>query len=132
MLRQVGLITLLAQIGAIEKLTRIVETDPASGLVTLRIVDDFGELRDRNHGLANGGAARETWTIDPNDPLSARGETHWTKTLSRGDWSVRTETFTSMRSDAKSFFLGGRIEAYEGAELVFERDFEEEIPRDFI
>ena len=112
--------------------SRIVETDPATGLVTLRIVDDFGELRDRDLGLSNGGAARETWVIDPDDPLSARGDTHWTKTLSRGEWTVRTETFTSMRSDAKSFFLGGRIEAYEGAELVFERDFEEEIPRDFI
>ena len=32
--------------------------------------------------------------IDPDDPLSAHGETHWTQTLSRNGWSVRTETFT--------------------------------------
>ena len=32
-----------------------------------------------------GGIARERWTIDPADPLSAHGETHWTQTLSRRD-----------------------------------------------
>ena len=47
-------------------------------MVTLAIVDDFGEVRDLDHGLVNGGIARERWTIDPDDPLSAHGETHWT------------------------------------------------------
>ena len=64
-----------------------------TGIVTLSIVDDFGEVRDLDHGLVNGSIARETWTIHPDDPLSARGETHWTQTLSRTGWSVRTETF---------------------------------------
>jgi hypothetical protein len=37
-----------------------------------------------------------------------------------------------MRSDATSFYLTGRIEAYEGEILVFERNFNEEVPRDHI
>ena len=37
-----------------------------------------------------------------------------------------------MRSDAENFHLTGRIEAFEGEQLVFERDFEETIPRDHI
>ncbi|WP_353644656.1 CocE/NonD family hydrolase [Mesorhizobium sp. WSM2239] len=112
--------------------SRIVERDPATGKVSLNIVDDFGEKRDNDHGLVTGGIARETWTIDPDDPLSAHGQTHWTESLSRNEWSVRTETFTSMRSDAENFHLTGRIEAYEGAKLVFERDFEEKIRRGHI
>ena len=43
--------------------------DAATGTVTLSIVDDFGELRDSDHGLVNGSIARESWTIDPADPL---------------------------------------------------------------
>jgi putative CocE/NonD family hydrolase len=112
--------------------SRTVERDSNTGMVSLNIVDDFGEKRDSDHGLVTGGIARETWIIDPNDPLSAHGQTHWTESLSRNEWSVRTETFTSMRSDAENFHLTRRIEAYEGEKLVFERDFEEKIRRDHI
>ena len=112
--------------------SRKVDRNPATGSVTLSIVDDFGEERDSDHGLVNGGIAREIWTIDPVDPLSAEGETHWTQTLSRNEWSVRTETFTKMRSDAQNFHLTGRIVAYEGDTLVFERNFEEIVARDHI
>ncbi|MBX3578804.1 MAG: CocE/NonD family hydrolase [Rhizobiaceae bacterium] len=111
---------------------RSVHTDPATGLVTLRIVDDFGKIRDQDHGLVHASVARETWTIRADDPLSAVGDTHWTQAYSRGKWQIRTETYASMRSDAENFFLKGRIEAYEGKTLVFERDFDETIPRGFI
>jgi hypothetical protein len=111
---------------------REVGRDPVTGLVTLTIEDNFGEDRDLEHGLENGTIARETWTIDTADPLSARGETHWTETLGRGDWRVRTETFTSMRSDAEFFHLDGRIEAFEGTRVVFSRQFSNKIKRDLI
>ncbi|RWB01111.1 CocE/NonD family hydrolase [Mesorhizobium sp.] len=108
---------------------RHVDCDEKTGMITLSIVDDFGEVRDLEHGLANGSIARETWTIHPDDPLSASGKTHWTQTLSRNGWSVRTETSAEVRSDAQSFMVNARIEAYEGEKLVFERNFEEKIPR---
>ena len=112
--------------------SRVVDRDDATGQVSLAIVDDFGAVRDFDHGLETGGVARERWTIDPADPLSAFGETHWTQTLSRSGWSVRTETHSTMRSDRENFYLTGRIEAFEGEQLVFERDFEETIARDHI
>ena len=112
--------------------SRKAERDAATGAVSLSISDDFGEMRDADHGLASGGIGRERWTIHPDDPLSARAVTHWTSTLSRDGWSLRTETFSSMRSDKDRFYLTGRIEAYEGDSLVFERDFREEVPRDHI
>jgi hypothetical protein len=111
---------------------RTIEEDEKSGAVSLVIEDDFGEARDADHGLSTGSIARERWTIHPHDPLSARGETHWTQTLSRGDWSVRTETFASMTSGPESFLLNGRIEAYENSTLIFERDFDREIVRNGI
>ncbi len=102
------------------------------GRVRLEIVDDFGEVRDLDHGLVSGGTAEESWTIDPREPLSAHGWTRWTQTLSRDEWSVSTETLTEMTSDATSFYLRGRILAHEGPSLVFERNFKETIPRGFI
>ncbi len=104
----------------------------ADGLVRLAIADDFGEVRDLDHGLVSGGTAEESWTIDPDDPLSAHGTTRWTQTLSRDGWSVSTETLTEMTSDATSFHLRGRIVAREGSRVVFERDFDETVPRGFI
>lgn len=109
--------------------SRTVERDEATGAVSLVIVDDFGELRDLDHGLVHGSVARERWTIRPDDPLSAHGETHWSQTFSRDDWSARTETFTAMSATADTFRLTGRIEAYEDERLVFERDFDESFSR---
>ncbi|TYR30285.1 CocE/NonD family hydrolase [Mesorhizobium microcysteis] len=110
--------------------SRSFERDQATGEVSLVIRDDFGEVRDLDHGLIHGEIARERWTIQPDDPLSAHGETHWTQTYARDDgWSVRTETLAGMTSTADAFHLKGRIEAYEGDRLVFERDFDETLPR---
>jgi hypothetical protein len=111
---------------------RHVDRDEKRGTVTLSVVDDFGEARDLDHGLVHGSIARERWTIDPADPLSAHAETHWTQTLSRSGWSIRTETRATMRSDRENFYLTGRIEAFHGDKLVFERDFAETVPRDHI
>ena len=108
---------------------RHVDHNEKTGVVTLSIIDDFGEVRDLVHGLVNGSIVRETWAIHPDDPQSATGSTHWTQTLSRDEWSVRTETFADMRCDTQSFILSARIEAYEGDKLVFERDFEQAIAR---
>jgi hypothetical protein len=106
--------------------------DPMSGESVLQIVDDFGVVRDLEHGLETGSTARETWRIHPDNPQSARVQTHWTQELARGDWRVRTEAFSSMWSDAEMFHLEGRVEAYEHGRLIFSRDFSESINRGFL
>ncbi|WP_102225060.1 CocE/NonD family hydrolase [Acidimangrovimonas sediminis] len=106
------------------------ETDQWTGCTTLVIEDDFGLAENLDHGLISGGVAREWWQIRPDDPLSARGRTHWTEELGRGDWKVRTETHAEMWSDAQNFYLTARIEAWEGDDLVWLREHSEEIPRD--
>jgi putative CocE/NonD family hydrolase len=111
---------------------RTIAIDEKTGMVTVSIVNDFGAQRDLDHGLVNGSATRETWSIHPDDPLSARGEIAWTQTLSRDGWSVRTETSATMRCDAENFHLTGRIEAFEGEKRIFSRDFDQTIRRDGI
>ena len=104
--------------------------DMVNGSETLEIIDDFGSVEDLDHGLVNGGVAREWWTIHPDDPLCANGQTHWTCENSRGDWSVRTETYAKMVSDAEYFHLTARLEAYENEALIFEKDISQKIKRD--
>ncbi|AXX96785.1 hypothetical protein [Profundibacter amoris] len=107
-------------------------TDPQTGTTTLHIVDDFGARKDADHVLITDSVARECWVIHPDDPLSARGRTHWCDILQRVNWCLRTETYSHMWADAANFHLSARIEAYEGDRLVFEKDFTETIPRDMI
>ncbi|WP_341234970.1 CocE/NonD family hydrolase [uncultured Sulfitobacter sp.] len=108
------------------------ETDMVTGDISLVIEDDFGKLRDSDHGLISGAVARERWTINPDDPLSARGVCHWTEELDRDEIKLRTETHSKMWSDATHFHLTGRIEAYEDETLIYERDVADSIKRHFM
>ena len=106
------------------------ETDLSTGAVHLVIEDDFGKRRDADHGLIAGTIARERWSIHPDNPTSARGECHWTTELEREGIRLRTETTCAMWSDAETFHLTARLEAYENDELVYDRDVRDTIARD--
>ncbi|MGC3936182.1 CocE/NonD family hydrolase [Roseobacter sp. EG26] len=103
-----------------------------TGLVSLVIEDDFGKVRDADHGLISGSIARERWTIQPDNPLSARGDCHWTDELERDGIKLRTETTCLMWSDASNFYLSARLEAYENDTLIYERDHSDQIARDHV
>ncbi|QBF31108.1 CocE/NonD family hydrolase [Thalassococcus sp. S3] len=109
--------------------SRVVEHDLSSGKIRLCIDDDFGKVEDCEHGLISGSVARERWTIHPDDPLSAHGQTHWTDELERGGIRLRTETYAEMSSDITHFHLVARIEAYENDVLIYERDVRDSIAR---
>jgi len=106
------------------------EEDMVSGVVSLVIEDDFGKRRDLGHGLIAGGKSRERWEIHPDDPLRAKGITHWTEETERGDIRLRTETYAEMTADAEHFYLEARLEAYENDTKVFEKEVSDRIPRD--
>ena len=105
-------------------------TDWATGIVTLEIIDDFGKVKDSDHGLINGSIAREWWSIHPDDPLSAKGRSHWSDELEREGITLRTETTSEMTSDATHFHLTARLEAFENGDLIFEKDVQRSILRD--
>ena len=112
--------------------SRTVELDIATGEQVTRIVDDFGEAENQSHGLITGSIARETYRIKPDDPLSAVAETHWTQTLRRADWSVRTEARCRLTADRESFHVTGSVEAYESGRLVHEKKWDSKIKRQLV
>lgn len=106
------------------------ETDMVTGIHSLVIEDDFGKSRDSDHGLIAGSIARERWDIHPDDPLSAHGYCVWEDEMERDDIRLRTRAECSMRSDATTFHLSAKIEAWENDKLVYSREENDAIPRD--
>jgi putative CocE/NonD family hydrolase len=108
---------------------REVTTDQRTGERRMCIVDDFGRSTIAEHGLTTWGRGRESYSILPDDPLSARQECHWSMETSRGDWKVRTETYSSLRATRTHWLVSGRLEAYEGDTLVLKREWNQKVRR---
>lgn len=103
--------------------------DQRTGVQRLEIVDDFGRSEITDHGMVTWACGRETYTIHPDDPLSAKQECHWTEERARGDWKVRTETYSAMTATKTHFHVTGRLEAYEGEEQVLVREWDRKLRR---
>ena len=95
----------------------------------MEIVDDFGEQEIKPHGMIISAVGRETYAIMPDDPLSAKMETHWTEERRRGTWNTRTETYGRLTATKTHWIVWGKIEAFEGKKKVFEKVFDEKIER---
>ncbi len=96
------------------------------------IHNDFGEFKDRHHGLINGSVVSERWSIKPDDPLSASGDIQWEQTGGRDDWHWRTDASIQARCDATHFYITAKLTAYNNNEIIFEQDYSDTIKREFI
>ena len=92
--------------------------------------DHFGKIRDPAHGLETDGEVFQRAEIHPDDPSSAVIRAEWKLSLTRGEWNVRTETGHDMRADADHFHMRAWLRAFENDRLLYERDWDESIPRD--
>ncbi len=100
------------------------------GTQRLTLTTEAGLTRHESTGLESGKTITETWDIHPDDPLSARHETHWNYKIGRGPWQTRTETRTIMTCDATQFHIVAQLCAYEGEDCLIQRNWEFSIPRD--
>ncbi len=66
------------------------------------------------------------------DPLSTRMKTHWTETFGRGDWYMRVEIRTTLTADQNTFFIQSGLEAFEGDERIYHRNWDRAVPRDMV
>ena len=101
----------------------------ATGVTTMEMFDDFGEDEDMTHGLITGHIAREIYTIHPDDPTSATARMHWSQTLTRGEWNVRTEAVCDMRCDREYWYVEGEVEAFEDGLSLYAKSWKTRIPR---
>ncbi len=108
---------------------REVTVDPKTGETRLEIVDDFGTQLIKDLDLTIWATGRESYSILPDDPLSAKMETHWTEARRRGTWEARTETYGRLTATKTHWLAWGKIEAFEGKKKIFTKEFSEKIAR---
>ncbi|MDT7728806.1 MAG: uncharacterized protein QOI21_5382 [Actinomycetota bacterium] len=98
----------------------------------LEIVKNAGLLRfdDLDLDVDRNVYERYSWTAD--DFCSVTGETSWSMQFSRGDWTARTETKTTVTCTTTDFVVDAQLDAYEGARRSFSRNWHKRIPRDHV
>ncbi len=114
------------------KTRRSVEEDLIGGTYALVVEDDLGDAENLTHGLCSGETMTERWEIRPDDPQSARALHVWEQRLSRGEWSVRTRAEAEMTGNATDLRMTAHLRAWEGEVLVFERRWDDRVPRRFV
>ncbi|HEU0089487.1 MAG TPA: CocE/NonD family hydrolase [Pseudonocardiaceae bacterium] len=98
----------------------------------LEVVKDLGTIRLDDIDLEVARRAYERYSSVDNDFNSVQGETVWTMGFARDDWSVHTVTRTLLSSTPTEFHLHATLDAYEGEERVYSRNWRRAIPRDHL
>ena len=111
---------------------RFIEEDLIAGTYALVVEDDLGDAENLTHGLCSGETMSERWEIRPEDPLSAKAVHIWEQRLSRGAWSVRTRAEAEMTGTGTELRHRAVLRAWEGETLVFERMWDDRVPRRFV
>ncbi|WJY28379.1 CocE/NonD family hydrolase [Sporosarcina trichiuri] len=111
--------------------TREVKQDAATGIWVLDDFSDEGKRKLHINGIEYGSTNRNVYTIQENNPLSARVECDWTLSVGKGDWQTYLETKSTMSADESFYYLMNELKAWENGAEVFHKVWEEKIERDF-
>lgn len=111
-----------------------VSRDLATDVSVLEVLNNAGTWRLEDIDLTVQSCGQEWYSARGNDFGSIRGETQWRRSLSRGDWGIRTVTRTVLTSTTTEFHIRADLDAYEtdkeGEQRVFCRSWQRSIPRD--
>jgi hypothetical protein len=113
-------------------IVRTLEEDVASKEMEIRHVSDRGSKRLTETDLEIGSRIEDHYSIVEGEPLSATVTCTGEIELTRGEWSVRAETYSRMTSDAEAFYLTHVLDAYEGQVRVFSKTWDRRIPRNLV
>jgi hypothetical protein len=109
-----------------------IQKDVFTGRVTVERFQDDGLVRVEDFDWTYGASGHRTYSILPEDPLSAEARIRWLKEFKRGDFHIRIDARTHMRAAREEFLLNGTLDAYEGEARVFSKEWNCRIPRDHL
>ncbi|MFJ8072447.1 CocE/NonD family hydrolase [Streptomyces sp. NPDC096176] len=114
-----------------ERPERLVVRDVAKGEWRLEVDPRHEGTLMHPDGLEYTEEGRETFTVQEDDPLSARTRSDWTIRLHRPElaWDVRIETRSELACDAADFITSNEVVCRDGDEIVFHRTWEKRSPR---
>jgi hypothetical protein len=108
---------------------RTIRTDLGKGETVVEVTDSSGRNRYDDIDLVAEARSTERYSVIEDDPLSASAEVTWTWEFERKDWRIRTESRTHVACTKREFVIRGKLEAYDGGQQVFGREFEARVPR---
>lgn len=110
---------------------RLVVRDVAKGEWRLEVDPRYGGTRVHPDGLEFTEDGVDVYTIQENDPLSARTRSDWTIRLHRPEtaWNVKIETRSEISGDEHDFLTSDEMVCKDGDEIVFHRTWVKRIPR---
>ncbi len=71
----------------------------------------------------------ETFVVDDDDPLKTTATYETKAYFKRGNFEASTHSLMVVSCDEKDFILKAEIKAFHIGETIFERSYEEHIPR---
>ena len=104
--------------------------DAAAGTYLLVDCTDEGRVLQTRSGLLTDEVCTERFEITEGDPLSARRTTEWRMEFARGAWQTRIETQSALTSDATHFHASNTLQAFEGGQSVFRKQWNFSVARD--
>ncbi len=116
--------------------TRSMSTDARDGALVSETVLDLeadgtpSMTRFDAIDLETGHGIREVFSIRPDDPLSAKAHVEHRTSMRRSSWSVAVELDATLSADAAEFRFVAELRAKENGATVWERRWDECVPRD--
>ena len=115
-----------------DKTSESVTYDLIGGTMIFATDEDHGRSTIDDIDFTSDHKKKEIFRIAEDDPVSATAEIANSRRMSRGDWNVRTETRTVMRTTATEFIVEATLDAYEGELRVLSRNWQVRHRRDFV
>ncbi|STX29228.1 Cocaine esterase [Legionella beliardensis] len=97
--------------------------------VIYTVKEDSGHTLIDNIGLAINYTQQEEYSIQDDDPLSAKLNVKTIIGIGRDEWQTRTEVNSTMQVNKSDYLLAAKLVVYEGDELILTRHWENKIPR---
>lgn len=98
----------------------------------LEVINNEGTFVIEEIDLTLWSDTREWYTHIGEDFESMRGETYAIRGMARGDWSIEVTTRTVLTASSTHFHVYAELDAYEGDERIFAKNWNTHVPRDFI
>ena len=106
------------------------ENSHKDGLYSLKTIDDFGLFLDERTLIAIGAKVEENFSIEENNPLSAKIKIIWEQELIRDDdWNIKTNAVTEMTSNEEYFIISLSLETYHNNKSFFKKKWDRKVKR---
>lgn len=91
---------------------------------------DDGLIRNDDTDWTFGSTSLRSYSINPDDPLSAETTFNWTKDYVRDDWNVHITADIHMSVTDDHYVIHAELDAYEGDARAYSNQWKCKIPRD--